>query len=97
MDTKGFTELTGSPKQIAWANRIRADFFSYLPVANEKVEEAFTAIINKKTSAKWWIEEVANKAMIDSIEVMKKCADMATGRTTDVKFVDYVNSLMQEK
>lgn len=95
MNTKGFTELTGSPKQISWANNIREDFFANLPTANEKVEEAFTTIVNKKTSAKWWIEEVANKAMIDAIEIMKKCADMNTGRATDVEFVNYVNSMVK--
>ena len=57
-------ELEGSPKQIAWAEDIRADFFDTLKNKkwneNNSQEMALKAaaieLFSGKASAKWWIE-----------------------------------------
>jgi len=80
MKTTNFVQLCGTEKQIAWAEDIRNNFFgtdSFAPT-NEKAEQIITHIINLKTDAKWWIEEVNNKAMIDRMQVLRKCADCET-------------------
>ena len=45
-------ELTGSEKQIAWAEEIRAKLVSKVSKPTEK----FFELVNTKTSAKWWID-----------------------------------------
>ena len=69
-----FVQLEGSPKQIAWGEDIRKSFFE-VAYANSKAEKVIKSIVNTKTSAKWWIEEVQMKGMIDKIDVLMKCAD----------------------
>ena len=45
-------DLSGTEKQIVWANTIRADFLDYC----EKHELAAEFLINTKTDAKFWID-----------------------------------------
>lgn len=64
----GFPALTGSEKQIAWANTIRAELWKLLQSAGEpdpaepdhqETVEALAKIREKfftETSAKWWID-----------------------------------------
>jgi hypothetical protein len=46
--------LTGSDKQIAWANDIRAKAVANILRYNPK--DAFFNLINAKTEARWWID-----------------------------------------
>lgn len=46
-------ELTGTEKQIKWANDIRKKAVSL--VADKKPKQAFWDAVNSKTSAEWWI------------------------------------------
>ena len=70
--------LTGSEKQIAWAESIRASFYEQSANAPEKNKQIITEIFNRKSEAKWWIDEIQNKAIISLIEVMTKCMDFNT-------------------
>ena len=45
-------ELTGSEKQIAWAEDIRAKLVSKVSKPTEKLLE----LVSDKTAAKWWID-----------------------------------------
>lgn len=78
MNTMNFVKLNGTEKQVKWAESIRNSFFENVPAANEKAEQIMTDIVNMKTDAKFWIEEIQNKAVIGIIEVLMKCADFAT-------------------
>ena len=70
--------LKGTEKQIAWAESIRATFFNHISNAPEKSKQIAVEIFNRKSDAKWWIEEINNKAEIDVYNVMRKCMDFAT-------------------
>lgn len=70
--------LEGTEKQIAWAESIRANFFNQMSNAPEKNKQIAAEIFNRKPQAKWWIEEIQNKAEIDIRHVMIKCMDFAT-------------------
>lgn len=70
--------LTGSEKQIAWAESIRANFFNQMSNAPEKNKQIAAEIFNRKPEAAWWIEEIQNKAIISLVEVMTKCMDFNT-------------------
>ena len=63
----GLVDLTGSDKQIAWANDIRKAYMERMTQTMErlkvidaaKAQDAWTtllAIVNKATEAKWWID-----------------------------------------
>ena len=53
-------ELTGTPKQIAWANDIRAKIFdkygSQLQAATDEKTKNFAAFLVGQPSAKYWID-----------------------------------------
>jgi hypothetical protein len=70
--------LEGTEKQIIWAESIRANFFDQMSNAPEKNKQITADIFNRKPEAKWWIEEIRNKAEIDIRHVMRKCMDFAT-------------------
>ncbi len=70
--------LSGTEKQIAWAESIRANFFNQITNAPEKSQQITAEIFNRKSEAKWWIEEIQNKAEIDIRNVMRKCMDFST-------------------
>lgn len=91
MMTTNFVNLTGTEKQVNWANDIRNSFFANFKAANEKAEEIMTEIINSKTEAKWWIEEIQNKAVCSAIDVLKKCADC----NSEEELYKYMMSKMQ--
>lgn len=76
--SKNLVNLEGTEKQIAWAESIRASFFNQISNAPEKSKEIAVEIFNCKPAAKWWIEEIHNKAEIDVYHVMRKCMDFAT-------------------
>ena len=71
-------KLTGTEKQIAWAESIRANFFDQMSNAPEKNKQITADIFNRKPEASWWIEEIQNKAEIDIRNVMRKCMDFST-------------------
>ena len=66
----GFPELTGTPKMVSWATKIRAELINkvdYLKkslkyeneLAKKRSEEALNMFIKEwqdETSAKWWID-----------------------------------------
>ena len=58
----GMTELTGTPKQIAWAEKIRADIIGKIdnmPAQNEQYEQIKSqvlATLKSIDSASWWID-----------------------------------------
>lgn len=64
----GLLELTGSPKQIAWAEQIRADQMkkidAYLEQAKvacdaetlKRIENVLSYILQHKANAGWWID-----------------------------------------
>lgn len=70
--------LKGTEKQITWAESIRASFFDQISNAPEKSKQITADIFNRKPEAKWWIEEIHNKAEIDIRHVMRKCMDFDT-------------------
>lgn len=58
-------ELTGSEKQVKWANDIRAIYMEYVETAKAEVEKVnkrnldfsgFFTMVEEQTSAKFWIE-----------------------------------------
>lgn len=51
----GFAELTGSPKQISWAENIRASMFSIL-VNHPEYRDVVEGIAKTETSAKFYID-----------------------------------------
>jgi len=69
----GFSALTGSEKQIAWATTIRQQCYEKV-VANQPRPtvglDKLIAAINLETSAKWWID---NRAAI-GLTVLKLIA-----------------------
>ncbi len=71
-------QLKGTEKQITWAESIRASFFNQMNNAPEKNKQIAVEIINHKPDAKWWIEEIHNKAEIDICHVMRKCMNFDT-------------------
>lgn len=56
--TAGLPTLTGSDKQIAWAETIRAEKATALHGIGLKPEfvEAIIAVVMQQTSAAWWID-----------------------------------------
>jgi len=65
----GLIELTGSDKQVQWANSIRAEFVERMQeridrrVAHDdrqKALAALTAAVNTQDTAKWWIDHRSN-------------------------------------
>ena len=55
--TVELARLNGSPKQIAWAEKIRCDRISELVRDYPKTDKDRAAsILNLKTSASWWID-----------------------------------------
>ena len=68
-ESLGLPELTGSEKQIAWANSIRLEwakpFLAKLDSWRERgadeadierCRQAFLAVLSNRTEAKWWID-----------------------------------------
>lgn len=70
--------LTGTEKQITWAESIRADFFNQMSNAPEKNKQIIVEIFNRKPEAAWWIDKIHNEAEIDIRHVMRKCMDFDT-------------------
>ena len=66
----GFAELTGSPKQISWAENIRAKMFSILNTHPE-YREVVEGMAKTETSAKFYID---NRDMLEVI-ISKKYKD----------------------
>lgn len=55
--TVELAQLTGTPKQIAWAESIRRDRISELVRNYPNVDKDRVAtVLNHKTSASWWID-----------------------------------------
>lgn len=66
----GFPELTGSPKRISWAEKIRAELLNKLGFLRERLtfddekekeasDQAFNLLLKawqEQTEAKWWID-----------------------------------------
>ena len=53
-------ELTGTPKQIAWAERIRAEVFdkygAHMQADKSEKTQAFMSFLMAQSSAKYWID-----------------------------------------
>lgn len=64
-EERGLTDLTGSEKQVAWANSIREGAYKALdclmPYAQtdeaKKLVESWRDRMNSQTTAKWWIDK----------------------------------------
>ena len=54
VEAYNLVELTGSEKQIAWANNIRAELVA--KALESKPKKKFFDLVNEKTDAKWWID-----------------------------------------
>lgn len=53
----GLADLTGSEKQVAWANKIRAQFVNAaMEKTSQENKDWLLQLINKKTEAKFWID-----------------------------------------
>lgn len=56
----GLCDLTGSPKQIAWAERIRAEVFdkygAQMQADKSEKTQAFMSFLMAQSSAKYWID-----------------------------------------
>ena len=57
--------LEGTEKQVGWATKIRRAALSMCMKYNPN--EKFWAMVNQKTSAKWWIE---NRDRFDSARIV---------------------------
>lgn len=67
-----FVKLEGTEKQVAYAERIRYEVFGkHTSKLNPEMAAMFYNIVNKKTSAKWWIENMYN--VVNFEVAMKKC------------------------
>lgn len=55
VEAYNLVELTGSEKQIAWANNIRAKL-TLEAIKNVEAKNELLQMINTKTTAKWWID-----------------------------------------
>ena len=63
-DARGLADLTGSEKQIAWANTIRESAYKALDcltpfINNDKVKaliDGWRSKMDAQTTAKWWID-----------------------------------------
>jgi hypothetical protein len=74
------TELTGTEKQVSWANTIRESFVKnmndekmvkdLLRYNHCKAEDIITWAIETKTEAKWWIENMKGQTGIKVIKEM---------------------------
>lgn len=66
--SNGLAELSGTPKQIAWANKIRDQFASDCqkdlkeidPAGLEMFKDFLNKIFTTKTNAGWWIDHRNN-------------------------------------
>lgn len=73
-ETESLPELTGSEKQIAWATKIRADFFRQVRQKMEETEAAGKTVgenykrvveeITGRTSSSWWIDNRVYSARV---------------------------------
>lgn len=52
----GFTPLSGSDKQVAWANTIRQKTYEDFAAANQTNATKFVPLINAEKLARWWID-----------------------------------------
>lgn len=91
MNTMNFVKLNGTEKQVKWAESIRNSFFENVPAANEKAEQIMTDIVNMKTDAKFWIDEIQNKGVIGTINVLMKCAGCATEEELSMYMISKMN------
>ena len=64
-------ELTGSEKQVKWANNIRNGFIIDIVISapanyfdDENKINAVVDLFNRAKSAKFWIDEVENKGVL---------------------------------
>ncbi|MEN6550235.1 MAG: hypothetical protein ABFE07_29675 [Armatimonadia bacterium] len=64
--TEDLVTLTGSPKQIAWATKIQAEFLADMKQRTPDTDEGRTAYsllkqaVNTKPAAAWWIDNRSN-------------------------------------
>ena len=80
-DARGLADLTGSEKQIAWANTIRESAYKALDcltpfINNDKVKalvDGWRAKMDAQTTAKWWID--------NRYDMPKPLVDAKTGET----------------
>lgn len=66
----GIPELSGSEKQIAWANKIRKDFIDDrfpLDKLTDRGRECLYDFLNQHTDSKFWIENRFNKLDIQDM------------------------------
>lgn len=48
-------KLTGAPKQIVWAEKVRADRLKVWEETSPEIFKALEAILAQETRADWWI------------------------------------------
>lgn len=78
---KAWPKLTGSEKQVAWANSIREGFVSKLVEDNENTDifKEAVSIILDNTSASWWIDhrskESFSYAWGEALDVVRQPLD----------------------
>ena len=66
---KGYAELTGSAKQVSWANDIRTkmmhevDELAAKVTRNKEMFDKAVETLKNETSASWWIDRRDNSAM----------------------------------
>lgn len=74
----GLPDLSGSPKQIEWAVRIRNDivkqFESFRNISNE-ASTKFDLLLSESTSAKWWIDN-RDADIVDLLHQFKPSNDV---------------------
>lgn len=83
--SEGLAQLTGTEKQVKWANDLRAEFISKVKAGIPATEDGQKALallmeaVNEKTEAKWWIDNRSNlKGAINQVYMEKvKAAGLA--------------------
>ena len=84
---QGWPTLTGTEKQVAWAQTIRAEVLSHLPALRQRLEAfteaqrtetetCITALI-ARTDAGWWIEHRTAYAGLGLTGLIEAVKDMA--------------------
>lgn len=90
-------QLTGTKKQIAWAEKLRKKFlvfaFQEYNLANGGLSEEQKQIIESQvpraTSAKFWIEKTRFVTLEYSTEVVTLLGDLAIFGLRDLDLLDY--------
>ncbi len=87
----GFPSLTGTPKRISWAEKIRAELINKVGFLKERLvfnedkekeisDQAFNLFLHKwqeKTDAKWWIDnrKMTVRDISDGIKKLRESMD----------------------